>query len=283
MTASHALRLDAVAADACRPPAVAERVAPATPLRCQTVRVGAQTLRIVDLGAADAARTVLLFNGIGTRLETAAPFIGAFRHTRVIAFDAPGVGASPAPLLPYRLNEVARLAEALLDHLGVAVADVVGVSWGGAVAQEFALRHPQRCTTLTLAASWAGLVMVPMPAATPVAWLGRLMRLGQDVLRVHAAGLPHPGHRGHLYQMLALWGWTSWHRLHRVDLPTLVLMAADDPLVPQINGHLVASRLSRATLETVSGGHLFALTRPDETARRIEGFFAAHPLLAEAG
>ena len=65
--------------------------------------------------------------------------------------------------------------------------------------------------------------------------------------------------------------------------PTLVLMAADDPIVPPINGHLVASRLSRATLETVTGGHLFMLTRPGETARRIEGFIAAHPLLAEAG
>jgi len=144
-------------------------------------------------------------------------------------------------------------------------------------------RHPERCGTLILAASWAGLVQVPVPTATPVAWLGRLVRLGQDVLHVHATRLPHPGLRGHLYQMLALWGWTSWHRLHRVDSPTLVLMAADDPVVPVINGHFVASRLPRATLETVTGGHLFALTRPRETARRIEGFVAAHPLLVEAG
>ena len=64
--------------------------------------------------------------------------------------------------------------------------------------------------------------------------------------------------------------------------PTLVLMAADDPVVPVINGHLVASRLPCATLETVTGGHLFVLTRPAETARRIEAFVAAHPLPLEA-
>jgi pimeloyl-ACP methyl ester carboxylesterase len=74
-----------------------------------------------------------------------------------------------------------------------------------------------------------------------------------------------------------VWGWTSWHRLHRVQAPTLVLMGSDDPIVPPINGRIVASRLHRATLESVDCGHLFVLTRPGETARRIERFMAEHP------
>jgi len=93
---------------------------------------------------------------------------------------------------------------------------------------------------------------------------------------VHAAAMRGPSHRGYLYQLLAVWGWTSWHRLHRVKLPTLVLMGADDPIVPLVNGRIIASRVPHATLQTVDCGHLFVLTKPAETARRVERFMAAH-------
>ena len=53
-------------------------------------------------------------------------------------FDVPGVGHSPMPRLPYRLRTLARWAEGVLDHYGHAQADVLGVTWGGAAAQEFA-------------------------------------------------------------------------------------------------------------------------------------------------
>lgn len=266
-----------------------------------TVRLGSQTLRYAEGGASDAPRTLLLFNGIGASIETAAKFIAGFERTRVIAFDAPGVGASPAPALPYRVHDVADLAARLLDHLGIEVADVFGVSWGGAVAQEFALRHPARCGTLTLAATCAGFVMVPgqpgvlIKLLSPRRYLdpayllqvggqlyGGVLRLERDLLQVHADAMRAPSHRGYLYQLLAVWGWTSWHRLHRVGAPTLVLMGADDPIVPPVNGRIVASRLRRATLETVDCGHLFVMTRPRETARRIERFMAQHPLAAAA-
>jgi len=69
---------------------------------------------------------------------------------------------------------------------------------------------------------------------------------------------------------VGLWGWTSFHKLHRVKVPTLLLMGADNPVVPPINGRILASRLSQATLEKVACGHLFVLTRPAETARRVE-------------
>lgn len=266
-----------------------------------TITLGSQTVRYVEGGTSDATRTLLLFNGIGASIETAAKFIAGFERTRVIAFDAPGVGESPAPPLPYRLHAVARLAARLLDHLGVAVADVFGVSWGGAAAQEFAILYPARCSTLTLAATSAGFVMVPgqpgvlMKLLSPRRYLdpayllqiggqlyGGVLRLERDLLQVHATAMRAPSHRGYLYQLLAVWGWTSWHRLHRVSAPTLVLMGADDPIVPPVNGRIVASRLRRATLETVDCGHLFVMTRPGETARRVERFMAEHPLAVPA-
>jgi poly(3-hydroxyoctanoate) depolymerase len=268
-------------------------------LSMQTVMLGSQAVRFAEGGARNSARTLLLFNGIGASVETAARFIAGFEHMRVIAFDAPGVGESPAPPLPYRLRYVARLAARLLDHLGVKVADVFGVSWGGAAAQEFAIRYPQRCATLTLAATSAGFVMVPgqpdvlLKLLSPRRYLdpayllriggqlyGGVLRWERDLLHTHVQAMRGPSRRGYLYQLLAVMGWTSWHRLHRVKAPTLVMMGADDPIVPPINGRIVASRLRRATLETVDCGHLFVLTRPDETARRVERFVAEHSLAA---
>lgn len=266
------------------------------PLQARTATIGRQTLRYLDTGRPGAPRTLLLFNGIGASIETATRFIAGFEHTRVIAFDAPGVGDSPAPRLPYRLRQFVRLAARLLDHLGLAAVDVFGVSWGGAAAQEFAIRYPKRCRTLTLAATCAGFVMVPgQPGVlakmlSPKRYLdpayllqvggelyGGILRLERDLLQLHGDALRSPSRRGYLYQLMALWGWTSWHRLHRVQAPTLVLMGADDPIVPPVNGRIVAARLKRVTLETVDCGHLFVLTRPGETARRVEHFMAEHP------
>jgi poly(3-hydroxyoctanoate) depolymerase len=270
-------------------------------LRSQTAVIGSQRVRYAEGGAPGAGRVLLLFNGIGASVETASTLMAGFRRTRVIAFDVPGVGDSPTPRLPYRLRKVAQLAAGLLDHLGLEAADVLGVSWGGAAAQEFAIRHPQRCRTLTLAATCAGFVMMPgqpgvlMQMLSPrryadPAYLlqvggqlyGGILRLARDLLQVHATATRSPHPRGYVYQLLALWGWTSWHRLHRVQAPALVLMGADDPIVPPVNGHIIASRLRRATLETIDCGHLFVLTQPRETAGRVERFMAEHPMAAPA-
>ena len=224
------------------------------------ITVGTQTVRIAEGGARHGARTLLVFNGIGASVETLAPFMAAFEHTRVLTFDVPGVGASPAPLLPYRMREVARLATGVLDAFDVAQADVFGVSWGGAAAQEFAIRQRARCRSLTLAATNAGMVMVPgSPAVllrllSPRRYLdpsylmrvggklyGGLLRTEREVLRIHSHALRGPSQRGYFYQLLATVGWTSWHRLHRVTVPALVLMGRDDPIVPPVNGRILAA------------------------------------------
>ena len=262
-------------------------------LRFSTVTVGAQSIRLAEGGARRAQRTLLLFNGIGASIETVADFAARFERTRVVTFDVPGVGDSPAPMLPYRLREIARLAAAVLDQLGLEQVDVFGVSWGGAAAQEFAIRYPRRCRTLTLAATSAGFVMLPgqlrvlRRLLSPRRYFdpAHLMRIGgelyggvlrteRELLRVHAYALRCPSQVGYLYQLLAAWGWTSWHKLHRIQAPTLILMGADDPIVPPVNGRILAARLRHATVETIDCGHLFVLTRPGEIARRVEQFLA---------
>jgi poly(3-hydroxyoctanoate) depolymerase len=262
-------------------------------LQTRRVTIGAQQLRVAEGGAPRARRVLLLFNGIGASVETVRSFTAHFKRTRVITFDVPGVGDSPTPLLPYRLRQVADLAAGLLDLMKLKEVDVFGVSWGGAAAQEFAIRHPGRCRTLTLAATSAGFVMLPGPPSvlrklmSPRRYLdpahlveiggelyGGILRTERELLRVHTEAFRSPSRAGYFYQLLAAWGWTSWHRLHRIHVPTLILMGADDPIVPPINGRILAGRMPNAVVETIDCGHLFVLTRAGEIAQRVERFLA---------
>jgi poly(3-hydroxyalkanoate) depolymerase len=268
----------------------------------RTLRVAEQDLRVAIMGPTDAERTLLVFNGIGASLETVAPFAERFRRTRIVTFDVPGVGGSPAPTLPYRLSWLSRLAGRLLNTLDIGAVDVFGVSWGGALAQQFVHDHLERSRTLTLAATSAGFVMVPgdprvlSKLATPRRYADPdyMLTVGPDIyggqlrfdpsrLREHAAALRTGSSRGYLFQLLATVGWTSFLWLPRFRLPVLIMMGADDPIVPVVNGRILASRLPDARLEVVDCGHLFILTHPEETARSIEHFLFEAPVAGAAG
>ena len=263
----------------------------AAKLDIRTVRVDGQELRVALMGHAETERTLLVFNGIGASLETVAPFAERFKRTRIVTFDVPGVGGSPAPKLPYRLTWLSRLASRLLDKLDIGAVDVFGVSWGGALAQQFVHDHPERSRTLTLAATSAGFMMVPgdprvlSKLVTPRRYTDPdyMLKVGPDIyggqlrrdstpLAEHARALRSGGSRGYLFQLLAGVGWTSWLWLPQIKVPVLIMMGADDPIVPLVNGRILASRLPDVRLEVVDCGHLFILTHPEETAGTIERF-----------
>src|ERR1044071_195839 len=82
---------------------------------------------------------LLIMNGIGASLDLLQPFAVALSpQTGVIRFDVPGVGGSPLPRRPYRFTGLSRLVAHLLTTLGHDQADVLGISWGGGLAQHFA-------------------------------------------------------------------------------------------------------------------------------------------------
>ncbi|HVW35097.1 MAG TPA: alpha/beta fold hydrolase, partial [Acidimicrobiia bacterium] len=114
---------------------------PATPASIEMVAIGGVTLRVSvqGLDGAGPRPPLLLCNGIGAPIELWPPFRDRLARP-TIAFDAPGVGESAVPLFPPTMAGVARLVLGLLDHLGVGTVDVLGVSWGGALAQELAHR-----------------------------------------------------------------------------------------------------------------------------------------------
>ncbi|MFV0382633.1 poly(3-hydroxyalkanoate) depolymerase [Paracoccus sp. (in: a-proteobacteria)] len=260
-------------------------------VEAQTITFMGQRLRYALIGPESASNTLLVFNGIGASLDTAIPFAQHFRDTRILTFDVPGVGGSPAPALPYRMTWLTRMAIRLMDALGIGQVDVFGVSWGGALAQQFAHDFPGRTRSLTLAATSAGLVMVPgdprvlIKLATPKRYVtpdymltiaphiyGGRLRTNTDILNAHAAVMKPNSQRGYLYQLLAGMGWTSWLWLPQIKVPVLVLMGDDDPIVPLINGRILVSRLPDARLEVMDCGHLFILTDPQGTSALIEQF-----------
>jgi len=244
-------------------------------------------------------RPLLLLNGIGAAFELLAPFRQALQATETIAIDMPGTGGSRAMGLPYPLRTFAGLANRALDLLGYADVDVLGVSWGGVLAQEFARRHVDRVRKLVLAATSPGWLSVPgRPSAlwalmtprryyspsyfekvAPVIY-GGAARTNPRLLLEHGhlRFIRPPSVRGYFYQILAGWGWSSLPWLRTIDRPALVLAADDDPIVPLTNGRLIARLLPNARLHVVrDGGHLFLITHADEMAQLVEEFLDGRP------
>jgi poly(3-hydroxyalkanoate) depolymerase len=252
-----------------------------------TLRVGQQAGRGTPL---------LMFNGIGANMELAYPFFDAMQGVELVAFDAPGIGGSELDLVPRRFSGLATLAARMLDRLGYGEVDVAGISWGGALAQQFAHQFPQRCRRLVLAATSAGAVMMPgrpevlWKMATPRRYLSRRymdlvasdiyggeLRGAPELLAQHAARIRPPTIRGYLYQLLAGAGWTSVHWLHRLRQPTLILAGDDDPIVPLVNARLMAALIPQSRLHVIrGGGHLFLLVQAKALAPEIKDFLG-HP------
>jgi poly(3-hydroxyalkanoate) depolymerase len=249
----------------------------------------------------DGTRTPLvLANGIGASLELLQPFVDHLDPViEVVRFDAPGVGGSPLPTVPYRLPRLARLLARLLDQLGYATVDLLGISWGGGLAQQFALSQRDRCRRLVLVATGTGMLMVPgrpkvlARMATPRRYLdpGYAERIAADLYggtiradpgraRALLHGRTRMGpRRGYLYQLAAGAGWTSLPLLPWIRQPTLLLAGDDDPIIPLVNAHIMRRLLPHAELHVYHGGHLGLLTEAAQLAPVVDRFLrdGGHP------
>jgi poly(3-hydroxyoctanoate) depolymerase len=245
---------------------------------------------------------LLLVMGLGGNIEMWEPLERALnRHgIQTIAYDASGTGHSPARLLPQRMPGLARQAAHLLDALGQPQADVLGVSFGGAVAQELTLSNPHRVRRLVLASTACGLGGIPgNPIAmsllvTPLRYYSpAFLRLTAGVLygptitprdellreQINARRARPPTLWGYTSQLVAGAGWTSWPWLGRIATATLVLAGDRDPIVPSRNARLLARRIRGARLELVHGaGHLLLLDRPQHCAALIADFLDHEPM-----
>src|SRR5215468_10054130 len=255
--------------------------------------VGGQMLRVGVRRGEKARPPLLLFNGIGANIELVEPFLNALDGPEAIIFDVPGVGGSPSPWLPYRPSTLARLSARLLDQLGHVQVDVLGVSWGGALAQQFAFQQGERCRRLVLAATSPGHLMVPgrlsvlLKMATPRRYkdpdymqriagdiYGGALRGSPELARRHLRHVRWSSDYGYYLQLIAGFGWTSLPWLRFLPQPTLVLAGTDDPIVPLANGRILARLIPHARLVTIDDGHLFLVTSAQQSAEIISDFLS---------
>ncbi len=236
---------------------------------------------------------LLLCNGIGASLEALQPLVDALDPDRgVVRFDVPGVGGSQLPPFPYPIAALSSWVAALMSRLGHREFDVLGLSWGGGLAQQLAVQSRRRVRRLVLVATGTGTLMVPAHPSVLAKMLtprrhrdpeyaariapdiyGGSMRTNPEVGAALLHGATRAGpKRGYYYQLAAMTGWSSLPFLRMIKQPTLVMGGDDDPIIPSINPRMQAHLIPSARLVLYEGGHLGILTEADELAPHIDAF-----------
>jgi poly(3-hydroxyalkanoate) depolymerase len=263
-------------------------------------------IRIVDVDGVQlrtsirgAGSPLLVLTGIGASLELSAPFERALNPygVQTLALDAPGTGESTRYRRPRRMPGLARTVERTLEALGYDRVDVLGVSFGGILAQQLAHQAPKRVRRLVLAATAAGVPLLGGVPGSPRALLalatprryhspdyyrriagtlygGEARRDPDALLHGSIARFSEaPSLGGYLGQLYAISFWTGLPWLWRLRQHTLVLVGDDDPIVPVVNGKILTRVIPHARLEIIrGGGHLFLLERPTEIAALVADF-----------
>lgn len=249
-----------------------------------------------------AGQPLLLIPGFGCTVEIYsenAPALAAGH--RVIVFDPRGCGRSGTPADGYSMDVYADDCLAVLRAAGEEAAHVLGTSFGGMVALNLAVRHPERVRSLVLGCTTAGGVgQVSPPAESVVLFLAAAevedpaaatrMRyplnysdayaaahdaeiIGRSVATAHLRQTAE-GRDG---QLAAVNGHDVWDLLPAIAAPTLVAHGDGDGLVPVENGRNLASRIPGSTLKIYEGArHVFFIERAREFNADVAGFLAAH-------
>jgi len=237
---------------------------------------------------------LVLCNGIGVSLEVLDPLVAQLDPgTTVVRFDVPGTGGSPGSPVPYGFPYLAAVLGRLLSRLGLhGQVDVLGFSWGGALAQQFAFQNPVQCRRLILVATATGAVMVPGRPSVLAKMLTRRRFLDRDhgeaiagelyggAARADPSAVKQlfdrqlsPGARtGYVYQLFAGSVWTSVFALPLIRQDTLIVAGTDDPIIPVANARIMTALLPHATLHLHPGGHTDLITNADDLAPVIEAF-----------
>lgn len=252
------------------------------------IGVAGRRLRVARWNvSANAHPPLLMLNGIGLNLELLGPLARALPEREVICFDMPGIGNSPDPIIPYTMSCMALTTAALLDRLEIERADLLGISWGGALAQQFAFQHRARTGKVVLAATTPGATMVPGNMSTlahmadPREYtVERTLRRnlasiynggGNERISLNAVKAPSPF--GFSYQLAAISTWTSLPFLSLLSMPVMIMADEQDQLVPPANAHFLHNAIPGSRLEMFDGGgHLFMLSQRDMFISKMRAF-----------
>ncbi|TSD93665.1 poly(3-hydroxyalkanoate) depolymerase [Skermania sp. ID1734] len=272
------------------------RVFAPTQLTDTYVAAGGQRMRVhvrPGFGRAGNSVPLVLCNGIGASLEVLDPLVDELDPAlTVIRFDAPGTGGSPTSIAPYGFPYLAWVLGRVLDKLGFGVVDVLGLSWGGGLAQQFAFQNPRRCRRLILAATCPGVFMVPgrphvlSKMLTPrrfsdpdyAASIAREIYGGSvrhhegNVAELFRGQLRAGSRIGYLHQLLAGAVWSSVALLPMIRQDTLIIAGVDDPIIPLVNAHIMNRLLPHSTMHVHPGGHIDLVLNAAELAPVVSAF-----------
>ncbi|MBV8771360.1 MAG: alpha/beta hydrolase [Deltaproteobacteria bacterium] len=215
---------------------------------------------------------------------------------RVLTFDQRGSGLSEKPHTGYSIAQLADDTAALMDHVGFAAAHVIGVSMGGTIAQELALRHPGKVRSLILGCTTPGgpkAVRVGSSAfsaaystqAMPAEERGRALAeaaFTKSYLEQHPEIIPamiearrqRPLDPVALEQRIrAVLAHNAYDRLPQIMCPSLIITGKDDALIAWQNSELIAERIPGARLVVLEpAGHCFWLEQPPQSYAAISEF-----------
>ena len=265
----------------------AAEAVPAAPITQELLRINGLRIHAQICGEGEP---LLLFSGVWGEVglwDGLLPYLPGFR---TIAFDPPGIGRSQMPVFPLTMPALVRFGTAVLDDLGIESAHVLGASFGGAVAQQMAIWHPDRVRRLVLVLTSFGAFAKPGKVsafwhfAHPLSYhpprLERVAgtmfggRLRKEPELVRTMHIRRPDNAlAAMYRLAPLFGWTSLPWLWAIRHPTLVVAGDDDPVTPLLNHRIIAALVPRARLHIVpGGGHLVLLDSAPEVAPVITGF-----------
>lgn len=214
---------------------------------------------------------------------------------RTLTFDNRGIGQSDVPRGPYTIRRMAADAVAVMEAAGMPAAHVVGASMGGMIAQELALTFPDRVLSLSLGCTSFSGVFGKWPrfrrGPKSLAWFraDRLSRERSFRHLLYAKGTPEHlieedirvrlgcnwTFRGVMSQLSGILLWSSYRRLPRIRVPTLVMHGEEDHLLPPHNGRVVASRIPGARFKLLpKAGHMLTTDQPERTLECLLHFLA---------
>lgn len=215
------------------------------------------------------------------------------KQYRTVVFDNRGVGRSDVPAGPYMIAQMADDAAAVMDAAGIEKARMFGISMGGMIAQEMALRHPARVERLVLGCTSFGgktakiaerpvldllkarATMTPEEGAealVPYIYDARTPRARiEEDLAVRR--MVYPSAEGYLAQVQAIHSWSSADRLSELNVKTLIMHGENDQLIPPDNAGLLWTKIVGSEVMMLDkASHIFTTDQPEKAHAALMNF-----------
>ncbi len=238
---------------------------------------------------------LLICNGLGQAVEMLVPLMAEIQDRPIISFDAAGAGRSDLPDSGTTMEDHSRIVQAILKELNVEKFDVLGISWGGALAQQLARDRPDHCRRMVLAitsaggiSSWWGSPIALFEIMFPWRFfnksygnfIGPLMYGGEAVLqpelfREYSKHAIRPTYEGYAAQVKAMCSWSSLPWIGSLKQPTQIIAGSLDTLIPIGNQILLSSLMPQARLTVFQAGHLLMYSKREEVGELVTDFLDA--------